>query len=196
MGQTIVPEINWPIDMADSARRGSHVATTADHFLQAGCRRRSGGRARLNGDSMRRAITTFALLAMVMQGCERMVTDEQTYHTYDAAARADAIGNHRWIAPYLPKGATEIRIRFNGESNETWLSFAAPSSEVAAMLGACSRVASRDVKPPRYLPGGWPAELVSAGGSASEYEYYSCRSSGFVAVDPKRGRVYDWQFAR
>ena len=145
---------------------------------------------------MRCAIVSCLMLAAVLPGCDRMATGEKAFPTYDAAARADAIGHHRWIAPYLPKGATEIRIRFNGESNETWLSFAAPNGEIAAMVGACSRIAGRDVRPPRYLPSGWPEKLVATSESASDYEYYSCRRSGFVAVDRKRGRVFDWQFAR
>lgn len=152
--------------------------------------------------SRRRVITpVVAWILVLLAGalaCERLVTHEKEYPTYDAALRADAIGPHRWIPLYVPRSATQIRIRSNAESNETWLSFGASIADLNLMIRNCKSVAAQDVRYPRYGPSGWWPQGLKPDARVrdADHEYFNCRPNGFTVLDRRRGVVFDWQFAQ
>jgi hypothetical protein len=141
--------------------------------------------------------SALALLTGVL-ACERWVTHDAEYPTYDAALRADAIGAHRWIPPYIPRSATQIRIRSNAESNETWLSFGASIEDLNLMVRNCKGVAPHDVRYPRQGPAGWWPQSLEPDARVRDagHEYLSCRPNGFTALDRGRSVAFDWQFAQ
>ncbi len=137
-----------------------------------------------------------AIVATVL-ACERFFPEsyEKTFSNYEAALRHPAIGPQGPVPLYTPRSAVDIRIRTMVESSASWMSFRAPTTDIATMVRSCTPVAENAVEYPRVTPKGWWPRGLSRGEKRGDlhYEYYRCRARAFTAVDPQHGEVFEWQ---
>ena len=137
-----------------------------------------------------------AIVAIVW-ACERLFPDsyEATFSSYEEALRQNA------VSPLIPRSAVDIRMVSTRESSERWLSFRAPTPDIATMVRSrsCTRIAESAVEYPRdtpYAPKDWPTALTRGGRRGDRrYEYYRCYplAGDFTAVDPQHGEVFEWR---
>jgi hypothetical protein len=68
-----------------------------------------------------RAVSTFIAAAFHL-GCVGPLSEdfESHYATVSEARQQDALGDHRWIPPIVPDGATDIFEFHNIDTNATW----------------------------------------------------------------------------
>lgn len=144
-------------------------------------------------------LQTISLLtvALLLLGCERLETIETAYQNFEAAAKAKAIGNGRWIPDFLPPSAADIREVHNLDSNEVWLSFRSSSADLPTVASSCKKVAEREVVYPRKSPGSWWPQMLTKGHANSPqtnntYDYYQCKQRSAMAIDRSRSLVYFW----
>ena len=136
-------------------------------------------------------------VALLFLGCERMETVETVYPNFEAAAKAKAIGNGRWIPGFLPPSAADIREVHNLDTNEVWLFFRSNSTDLPAVVSLCKKVAGREVVYPRKSPGSWwPQMLIKRHEDSQQvvnaYEYYQCKEGKVMAIDRSKSEVYFW----
>lgn len=136
------------------------------------------------------------VLIAFLIGCEWMDTVEQSYPDLDAAKKANAIGEGKWIPDFLPPSARNLREIHNLDTNESWLAFQIESSDLDPMTGSCKDAAQSDVVGPRKSPGRWwPQSLVQSSGdpeALKRFKFFQCVDSGEVAVDLEAKQVFYW----
>lgn len=144
-------------------------------------------------------LQTISLLtvALLLLGCERLDTIESTYQNFEAAVKAKAIGNGRWIPGFLPPSAADIREIHNLDTNEVWLFFRSSPSDLPTVVSTCKKVAEREVVYPRKSPGSWWPQMLTKGHTSSPktnntYDFYQCKQRSMMAIDRSRSLVYFW----
>jgi hypothetical protein len=85
-----------------------------------------------------------------------------TYATYAQAETAGAMQSG-YLPVYVPHGARDIRSVYNVDTNEQWLRFEAPESELRRMAQVLTPLSYADIRahraaPPRWR-GPWPSEV-------------------------------------
>ena len=130
-------------------------------------------------------------------GCERIETVETVYPNLEAAAKAGAIGDEKWIPAFLPSSATSIREVHNLDTNEEWLVFRFNTVDLATLESACKPIAGTASVLPRKAPGTWwPQELTKhAKGREQQqgpYNYYSCKGQSGMVITRERTEAYYW----
>lgn len=127
-----------------------------------------------------------------------MESTEVTYQDFEAAIKAKAVGEGKWIPGFLPPSATGIRERHNLDTNEVWLSFQFNQSDPNPMMASCDRVTEDKVTYPRKSPSDWWPRILTQlpGGvqtSDQVYEYYQCKDGGTMAINAKRSEAFYWE---
>lgn len=146
---------------------------------------------------MIRNLVIVLLFAFIFIGCERMETMESTYPNFEAAVKADAVGEGKWIPDFLPHSSTSIRERHNLDTNEQWLSFNF-SGENDPILNSCKKTTLQEIEYPRRSPGNWwPQTLIqdSDKQQKTNYVYYKCQENdflGIMALNMEKGEGYYW----
>lgn len=136
-------------------------------------------------------------VALLFLGCERMETVETVYPNFEAAVKAKAIGNGRWLPDFLPPSAASIREVHNLDTNEVWLFFRSNSADLPTVVSLCKKVAGREVTYPRKSPGSWWPQTLTKRHEDSQqavnaYEYYQCKERKVMVIDRGKSEVYFW----
>ena len=145
-----------------------------------------------------RSILGFAV--MLQLGCSE--TFEESFASMTNGGAQDLV-ERGWIPEDLPRSATEIRIRWNLDTNMVRGSFRVQKDDLAALRLRLQPL-GEDVIPPFWQTGGvtpswWPRELnppksVSAL-RADGWEVFTFPSSAksYVAIHSSEGRLYFWR---
>jgi hypothetical protein len=153
---------------------------------------------------MRRASATLSLVLVI--AC-REIRDAH-YPTLADASAAHAI-TQGWIPTGLPSDARDIRLRWDIETNATWLAFTTDSAAGVDSLGG-ARLEARQPKDLHYADFSraelWPTALTRGGqgglaNSALRFYRVMERSRSptgtphilYVAVDAEHWRVFLWR---
>jgi len=124
-----------------------------------------------------------------------METVETVYPNFEAASKAKAVGEGKWIPGFLPLSATNIREKHNLDTNEVWLFFHFSTDDLASIINACQQTAQHEVIYPRKSVGNWwPQALTQYSKkiqpSDKTYEYYHCNDGGTMAI--RGNEVFYW----
>jgi hypothetical protein len=129
-------------------------------------------------------------------GCEQMESVATTYPNLDAARKASAVGEGKWIPEFLPASARNLRELHNLDTNESWLTFQIETDDLGPLAGSCKEATQSDVVRPRKSPGSWwPKTLVQSTGENNALRglrFYRCVDGSEVAVDLERKEVFYW----
>lgn len=145
---------------------------------------------------LRNSVIVLILFFFII-GCERMETSESVYPNFEAAIKAKAVGEGKWVPDFLPPSSTNIREKHNLDTNEQWLSFHF-TGDIASHISLCKQTIMQEIVYPRRSPGNWwPQTLLqnSANQESKNYVYYTCRENNFVgnmAINFKKSDGYYW----
>lgn len=134
----------------------------------------------------------FPLLCLVFTfcGCKWFETRETYYPNLDAAVKAGEV-ERGWIPLYVPKSATDIRIKYDIENNQTWLAFRSPTADLSSMWDSCKQITQSEISfPPKRPSSWWPLALTQDQKPATKYRYYTCKEGGFMAIH--ENEIFYW----
>ncbi len=130
------------------------------------------------------------------------------YGTLEAARAADAV-NQGWIPAGLPADARDIRLRWDIETNQTWLAFTTDSAaSLDSLAGArLEALEPKHVHYPDFSQAKWWPKALTRGGqgdlAGSTLRLYRMIERGlspadsphnlYVAVDAEHSRVFVWR---
>src|SRR5262245_42418219 len=101
--------------------------------------------------------TLWVAVVAVFFACQRLFPDhrESTFSDYEAGRGAMPL--------YSPRSAVGIRMRSMTQSSASWLSFRAPTPDIAAMLRSCARVPDNAVEYTQHSPPPWWPTILARG---------------------------------
>ncbi len=79
---------------------------------------------------MFRELSSAALAALLLAGCDLLERPLRTYASYAEARAQGAVGPGKWLPELLPESATDIREQHDLDTNESWLSFSFTPGEL------------------------------------------------------------------
>ena len=132
-------------------------------------------------------------------GCDKFETRESHYSDYDEFEQSGNPG--RWVPPFVPRTATDIREFHYVDSNSVWVKFN-PNSESIVWL---TKLGCRDESAPnlpsakRVSAAWWDKRLLeesSDSTTATTFEFYECPGDlgGHVAVSMSTEQmVFFWR---
>lgn len=135
-----------------------------------------------------------SFLLLIVSGCELSETREASYADYSAAEKAGEV-KRGWIPAYIPKSAVNIRLKYDIENNQTWLTFHVSGDDLLWIQSSCERVSGSEMDYPRKSPARWwPSGLINnvSQQQGGFYEYYRCQNKGMVAFDKNRKEFFYW----
>lgn len=109
------------------------------------------------------------------------------------AARQESGG---WIPPALPDRSTQIRLKYNLDTNQRISRFANAGGLDYLLVTQCRQVPVTDVRWPKLKASWWPADLRGAGGTP-RHTFFACPADhGTYAYDPYNKEGYFWSDVR
>src|SRR5688572_24526396 len=106
-------------------------------------------------------------------------------HFYDTHAMAKKEGEVRDDGPiptFLPSSMSNIRVRYNIDTNEVWVSFDWDGKDRGEIQSRCKLRTLREDQLPWRVPSSWPSELKQGSGkSLSNAEFMTC-GEGYLAL--------------
>jgi len=141
--------------------------------------------------TVRSIIASFLLAALAT--CEWTDTRQASYADYKAAENAGEVARG-WIPAYIPKSAVDIRIKYDIENNQTWLTFYTTSDDLSWIATSCKRVSHSEINYPRKSPARWwPSDLVDKDQKrTAAYEFYRCHNKGVMAINKNKKEFFYW----
>lgn len=124
------------------------------------------------------------------------------YPSYASAERNGAI-SRGWIPEFIPPSATEIHEEHDLDTNQVWIRFRVPGTDVHRMVQAMRRLPDDEVLSLKYISpqeGWWFEALVQqtpANDNALNAEIYTSnclddKGRAFIAVDRVQPLVFYW----
>ena len=147
-----------------------------------------------------------ALIASACIACEHT---EEHYASLEEAVRAGEV-KRGWIPPDLPKSAREIRLKYDVDTNEVWMSFSLDEENVRKFCDGLNKATPSDVSWPYRVSERvewWPDPLRNAASfeRSRVYELYERTSKirlpvgweyvvrQYFAIQLPAARVYFWE---
>jgi hypothetical protein len=140
-------------------------------------------------------------------GCALLERHDDTYKTYEEALADGAIGKRGMLPAYIPESATNIRVCFDVDTQETWARFHFEKADFLLLVRCSEEVSPADIIYP--WPGStrwvrwWPKDLRSPPTRLkSRYRFYQCDPDtafshwpqpGFVAVSEDTTCAWFWR---
>jgi hypothetical protein len=145
-----------------------------------------------------RLTVILAILAalFVTAGCRSaslLLSDQQasTYADYEAV---QASGNMErgWIPERLPESASDIRLKYDIDTNEILLTFHFDPAEMDDLLAQCAPAELTATDLPQQLSASWwPGDLQGPDTAVSRYAFYGC-DSAYLAIDSDQNQAFFW----
>lgn len=133
------------------------------------------------------------LLALIV-GCDGYVR-EGSYATHAEAKSAGEVRDNGPIPTFLPSSITNIRARYNLESNELWLSFDWNGADLGAVESRCKRAVLRAEQFPGRAPAKWPRDLKRGSDSVPSGTVVMTCGEGYLALQGESKRGFYWMNA-
>jgi hypothetical protein len=146
-------------------------------------------------------------ITLWITGCAQLEMRDDTYNTYEEASAEGAIGKRGLLPAYIPGSATDIRVCFDIDTQETWARFRFAKGDFSLLVRYSEEVSPADVIYPR--PGStkwvrwWPKDLLNPPTeSGSRYRFYRCDpdtafshwpQTQFTAVSDDSTRAWFWR---
>jgi len=146
-------------------------------------------------------VLLLVLIGLVMYVCN----DRREEHYSRLAAGGDAMARG-WLPRWIASDATDIRVLYDLDTNETWGVFKFGEAGSHEVADACKEVLETSVPFPRSRPAKWwPAELVNTSETSAGYRIMKCQersvdkpgqwetSDAFAAVKSSANAAYFWR---
>jgi hypothetical protein len=119
-------------------------------------------------------------------------TRDHFYETHAAAVKQGEVRDDGPIPTYLPSSINSIRVRYNIDSNEVWVSFDWDGKDWGAIESRCKPEVLKEDQFPRRVPSSWPSELKQGASKAlSNAEFMIC-GDGYLALQAASRRGFYW----
>ncbi len=146
------------------------------------------------------ALSEFGAVALWVSiaagGCSGPDIVEKNLSDMAEARESGVLKEGGWLPGFLPANATNIRLRYDVDTNEIWVGFDRRGPDLSPMEQSCNRVERGNLIFPRKAPTiWWPDELkADAAASRADYgfEFHKCSDGGFVAATGDGKRSYYW----
>jgi hypothetical protein len=139
---------------------------------------------------------TAAVMAMVAVGCSGPDIVEKNLSNLAEAREQGVLKEGGWLPDFLPSSATDIRLRYDVDTNEVWIGFDRSGADLAPMDRSCNSVDRASIVFPRKVPRMWWPDALTADPGASKadsgYAFFKCSDGGFVAAAGDGKRSFYW----
>lgn len=115
---------------------------------------------------------------------------EKSFGSYTQAAESD----RTWLTVITPSTATDIKIKYNLDTNQRILTFSYPGNFDFQRIQHCRQMPMPEVPWPGMKAGWWPRELTPNNLPATpRHSFYDCRrEEGIFALNPRQNRAFFW----
>src|SRR5688500_8486563 len=134
------------------------------------------------------------LLLVFIGGCDGY-TRENLYVNYAEAQSAGEVRDNGPIPTFLPSSISNIRARYNIESNELWLSLDWNGADLGAVESRCKRAVLRAEQFPRGVPASLPRDLKRGSDSAPPGTVVMTCGDAYLALQSESKRGFYWMNA-
>jgi hypothetical protein len=135
------------------------------------------------------------LLCLVCTACSGPDINEVVLRDLEDAKSKGVLREGGWLPSYLPSSSDRIRLRYDVDTNEVWVSFRWKAPDPEPLGKECRTTNPSEVRLVRTQPGWWPEALSSqqkASQLPSSYAYHVCRDGTFVALSKTGETSYYW----
>ncbi len=136
------------------------------------------------------AVTVFCLTA-----CGSRDIVDETYANLAEAGSRGAMREGGWLPSFLPPSSSNIRLRYNMDTNEIWASLNWDGVNRGALEDSCKHAEPSQERLPQRAPSWWPQGMTREAAnnpSAAETEILECADRGLIALQKEQKRAYYW----
>jgi hypothetical protein len=119
-------------------------------------------------------------------------TREDVYASHAAAKSAGEVRDDGPIPTFLPSSITNIRARYNIESNELWLSFDWNGTDLGEVEARCTPAALLKDQFPTRVPTKWPRDLERGSSHTLSGAVFMVCGEGYLALQATSRRGFYW----
>jgi len=135
------------------------------------------------------------LLCLACTACSGPDINEIVLQDLEDAKAKGVLREGGWLPSYLPSSSDHIRLRYDVDTNEVWVSFQWKAPDPEPLGTDCTTTNPSEVRLVRTEPSWWP-EALSSKQKASQlpisYAYHVCRDGAFVALSQTGETSYYW----
>ena len=136
---------------------------------------------------------TVAVLGLAACGSRDIV--DETYADLAEATSKGAIREGGWLPSFLPPSSSNIRLRYNMDTNEVWASLNWDGTNRGSLDDSCKHAEPNQAQFPQRAPSWWPQEMTRdavKNPPAAETEILECADRGLIALQKDQKRAYYW----
>lgn len=142
-----------------------------------------------------RLLLVIAAMALSLAACGSRDVVDETYADLAEARSKGAIREGGWLPAFLPPSSSNIRLRYNVDTNEVWASLNWDGVNRGALETSCKPAVPGQGQFPERAPSWWPERMTrdaSQNPSAAETEILECADRGLIALQKGEKRAYYW----
>lgn len=142
-----------------------------------------------------RLLLGMAVAVFCLAACSPRDVVDETYADLAEATSKRAIREGGWLPSFLPPSSSNIRLRYNIDTNEVWASLNWDGANRGSLDESCKRAEMSQAQFPQRAPSWWPQEMTRDAAkkpTAAEMEILECADRGLVALHRDQKRAYYW----
>jgi hypothetical protein len=140
-------------------------------------------------------ILRLIVLCLVCTACSGPDINEVALRDLEDAKAKGVLREGGWLPSYLPTSSNRIRLRYDVDTNEVWVSFEWKGHDPEPLAEECRTTAPSEVRLVRTQPSWWPEALSSQRRPSqlpTSYTYHACTDGSFVALSQTGETSYSW----